>query len=95
MKQPIQRDPRGFALVATLSILVLLALVAIGLLSLSTITVRTTSQEAALAEARANARLGLMMALGQLQKHAGDDRRVSMAADPVSYTHLKLPTIQL
>ena len=68
---------RGFALIITISILVLLALVSVGLLSLSTITVRSANHSAALQEARTNARLALMVALGELQKHAGPDQRVT------------------
>ncbi len=72
-----QSLPRGFALVVTLSLLVLLTVVAIGLLSLSGITLRSSSQSAAMSEARANARLALMLALGELQKELGPDQRIS------------------
>jgi hypothetical protein len=78
-----QLRSRGFALVVTISLLVLLMVLGVGLLSLSVITLRASSQGAARAEARANARLALLMAIGQLQKHAGDDRRISRAADQI------------
>lgn len=55
----------------------LLALIAVGMLSLSTITLRAATQDLALAEARANARLALTLALGELQKEMGPDMRVS------------------
>lgn len=71
------RRPQGFALVVTLSLMVLLAVVAVGLLSLSAISLRASSQGAALSEARANARLALMLALGELQKELGPDQRIS------------------
>ncbi|NNM31144.1 MAG: hypothetical protein HKO57_16625, partial [Akkermansiaceae bacterium] len=61
----------------TITILVLLATVAIGLLSLSTLTVRSASRNAARAEARANARLALQLAIAELQKTVGDDRRIT------------------
>ncbi|MCX6875339.1 MAG: hypothetical protein NTW21_16260 [Verrucomicrobia bacterium] len=72
---------KGFALVITLSLMVLLTLLAVGLLSLSTIALRSSRQGGAMALARSNARLALIIALGQLQKTAGPDQRVTAAAD--------------
>ncbi len=72
---------RGFALVITLALMVLLTMLVVGLLSLSTIALRTASQGSALAMARSNARIALIIALGQLQKAAGPDQRVTAAAD--------------
>jgi Tfp pilus assembly protein PilX len=74
---------KGFALVVTLSLMILLTIVAVGLLSLSAITLRGSSQGAALATARANARMALCLAIGELQKQAGPDQRVSARADLV------------
>jgi hypothetical protein len=71
----------GFALVITLSLMVLLTVVAIGLLTLSAITLRASGHGEAMATARANARLALALAVGQLQKDAGPDRRVTARAD--------------
>jgi hypothetical protein len=67
----------GFALVATLALMILLTMVAVGLLTLSAISLRSSTQGSAQAEARANARLALMIALGELQKEMGPDMRVS------------------
>ncbi|MDP0491709.1 MAG: hypothetical protein Q7Q71_11725 [Verrucomicrobiota bacterium JB023] len=61
--------------------LVLLALLAVALLSLSSTTLRSASHDKASAVARANARMALMMALGELQKNAGLDTRVTAKAD--------------
>jgi len=68
---------RGFALVVSLSMMVLLGVVAIGLLSLSAVTLRSTNMGSAMQEARTNARLALMIAIGELQKEMGPDMRVS------------------
>ncbi len=88
MKAPIQirsgkpRDAhRGFALVITLSLMVLLTVLSIGLLTLSTITLRTTSNSATREIARANARLSLLLAIGELQRQTGTDTRVTARAD--------------
>ena len=73
----------GFALVATVSMMVLLTLVAIAMLSLSTIEQRSSGGGANEADrmARANARMALMIALGELQKAAGPDQRVTATAE--------------
>jgi hypothetical protein len=71
------RGHRGFALVVTLSLMVLLTIIAVGLLSLSAISLRGRSQNEAMSTARANARMALMLALGELQKELGPDQRIS------------------
>lgn len=76
----LQTGSSGFALVVTLSLMILLTIIAVGLLSLSAVSLRSTSQANAQAEAMANARLALMIALGELQKEMGPDMRVSAEA---------------
>ena len=62
------RKLRGFALIVTLSLMILLTVVAVGLLSLASVTLRSTSQAQSMATARANSRMAMMLALGDLQK---------------------------
>ncbi|MFM7182127.1 MAG: hypothetical protein ACKO2G_11775 [Verrucomicrobiales bacterium] len=78
---PAKPCKNGFALIATLSITALITLLVLGLLSLSTQTARTHAQWKSTAMAQANARLSLMLAMGELQRLAGDDRRVTAPAD--------------
>ncbi|MEM9235848.1 MAG: hypothetical protein AAGB14_03655 [Verrucomicrobiota bacterium] len=65
----------------TISMMVLLALLCVGLLSLSTVALRSSSNASAQSTAQANARLALEMAIGELQKLAGPDQRVTARAD--------------
>ena len=77
-----RRDHRsGFALVIALS---LMAFVLLLILSMSLLVqVETSNAARSLDQLRANeaARLALMMALGDLQKHAGPDQRVTARAE--------------
>ena len=70
----------GFALVVTLLLMVLLAIIALGLLSLSSVTLRTSTQGDSMAEARQNARLAMQMAIGQLQELTGSDTRITASS---------------
>jgi len=75
-----QRDT-GFALVITLSLMILLTVIAVGLLTLSSITLRGSTESEAISRARANARLSLQLAIGELQRQAGIDTLVTARAD--------------
>lgn len=90
-KTQTQNRDRGFALVITLSMMVLLTVIAVGLLSLSSISLRSSSAGDARAQAIANARLAITLAIGQLQKETGDDRRITADAsisDTATQRHL-------
>ena len=85
----LPRARRGFALVITLSLMILLTILAVGLLTLSSVSLRTASQAKDMQTARANARLAMMIAIGELQKTIGPDQRVTAPAD------LKFPTANM
>lgn len=57
--------------------MVLLMVLCVGLMTLSSLSLRSTSREMDTMTARANARLALMLAIGSLQKELGPDRRIS------------------
>ena len=65
----------------TLSLMVLLTVLIVGLLSLSAISLRAASQHTAIAVARANARMALVLALGDLQKSMGPDKMISAVSN--------------
>ena len=80
IKQPRVRH-KGFTLVITISMMVLLAIIAVGMLSLSSISLRNSAAQSAQTTARANARMAMMIALGNLQRNAGIDQSVTMNAE--------------
>ncbi len=67
----------GFVLISALILLSLLTLVAVAFLSLATVQVRNARGDRFEEEARANARLALMIAIGELQRELGPDQRVT------------------
>src|SRR5436190_2121450 len=89
------KTPRqaGFALIVTLSLMILLTIIAVGLLTLSSITVRSTGQGNAQAVANSNARLALMLAIGDLQKALGPDQLISANASSFSTAAIAQPNV--
>ncbi|MDP4625919.1 MAG: hypothetical protein NWT08_12360 [Akkermansiaceae bacterium] len=74
----------GFALIVTLTLMVLLLILALGLLSLSQVSLRSAGGSSPGQIARANARMAMMLAIGELQKTAGPDTRVTASAEAVA-----------
>ena len=71
---------RGFSLVVTVSILVLLTTLALAMMSLAAVELRKGGGSG-MSAARANARLAMELAIGQLQKQLGPDQRISAAGE--------------
>lgn len=62
-------------------LLMLLSLIVFGLMGLTSIELQRSTRESYAAMARANARLALAEAIGQLQRSAGPDQRVTATAE--------------
>ncbi|MGJ8657294.1 MAG: hypothetical protein ACSHX6_12665 [Akkermansiaceae bacterium] len=87
-KEEYAKRQCGFALIATISMMVLLMMIALAMLSLSTTYVRTSHSNQAVEEAQQNARVSLMMAIGQLQSLTGPDTRVTGSSRLLSETNV-------
>jgi len=72
---------RGFAIVMALSLLSLVFLLVISLVNLVGIDLSLADARKEKVLAQAHARMGMMVAIGELQKHLGPDTRVSATAD--------------
>ncbi len=72
---------KGFALISALLILVILTVVAFAMMSLSNTSTRSSNLTSGLEEAKANARMALMLAIGELQRTTGPDTRITAPAD--------------
>ena len=72
---------KGFALLITITLLAFMVLLLVSLASLTRVETQVASNTQQVAAARQNALMALNIALGQLQKHAGPDQRVTATAD--------------
>lgn len=77
------RSSRGFALLVTITLLAFLVVLLVGLASYTRIETAVAGNTQRQEQARQNALLGLNVALAQLQKAAGPDRRVTATAEAV------------
>lgn len=74
-------ENKGFALVSTLVVMILLMVIGIGVVTMSAQQSKISAQDRYQMEAQSNARLALMMAISKLQETMGPDQRVSAEAD--------------
>ncbi|WP_309398670.1 hypothetical protein [Cerasicoccus maritimus] len=78
----ITKDAKpGFALIIALALMAFMVMLMLSISTLINIETRTTSIEASKNKARHNAQLGLYIALGELQRLAGPDQRITARAD--------------
>ncbi|MEX2381216.1 MAG: hypothetical protein WD490_02440 [Opitutales bacterium] len=75
------RGRGGFALIITISLMAFLVLLLVTLTTLTKVETQLTSNAQKTEAARANARMALNIAIGQLQGHAGPDNRVTARSD--------------
>jgi Tfp pilus assembly protein PilX len=75
------RRKKGFALVLALSLMSLVFLLVVSLVSLVGTDLNLSELRKQKVIAQANARMGMMVALGEIQKHLGPDTRVTATAD--------------
>ena len=82
-KQILCDEKRGSALLLTLLIVSLLLVIVLSFVTFVRIQLREVTNGQNLLVARQNARLGLELAVSELQKHAGADQRVTVPATTV------------
>lgn len=77
---------RGFVLIMTVVLLAFVVLLLVSVASLTRVETSVATNYQNLTKARQNALMGLNIAIGQLQKHAGPDQRVTAANETSHYT---------
>jgi len=76
-----KKSAGGFALLITITLLAFLVLLLVSLASLTRVETQVAANNQQLGQARQNALMALNIALGQLQKYAGPDQRVTARSD--------------
>lgn len=84
LRRPFSGNPRGFALLITITLLAFLVLLLVSLASLTRVETQVAGNNQQLGEARQNALMALNIAIGQLQKYAGPDQRTTSTADLIA-----------
>ena len=82
---------RGFALLITIILMAFLVLLAVSFATLTRVEVQVATNSQQLDLARTNALTALNIAVGQLQKYAGPDKRVTARAEITSASSLRQP----
>ena len=85
----------GFALLITITLLAFLVLLLVSLAGLTRVETQVAANNQSSSQARQNALMALNLALGQLQRHAGPDQRVTARADvlpPATHTWASVPS---
>ena len=70
------KKTKGFALVMALSLMSLVFLLVVSLVSLVGTDLNLTELRKQKVLAQANAKMGMMIAIGEIQKHLGPDTRI-------------------
>jgi hypothetical protein len=78
---PLKDNRKGFALVLALALMSLVFLLVISLVSLVGTDLSLAELRKQRVLSQANAKMGMMVAIGELQKHLGPDTRISGTAD--------------
>lgn len=85
LSHPSKRLPaekkKGFAVLIALSLMSFVLVIVLSLILMASVEIANTANAKDRLLARENARLGLMIALGDLQKYAGPDQRVTARAE--------------
>jgi len=85
------RRQRGFALLITVTLLAFLVLLLVSLAALTRVETQVAGNNQNLAQARQNALMALNIAIGQLQKYAGPDARITAEAAITSTSAITNP----
>ena len=85
------RGKRGFALLITVTLLAFLVLLLVSLAALTRVETQVAGNHQNLEQARQNALLALNIAIGQLQKYAGPDARVTAESGITSTSSITNP----